>query len=316
MPNHRQELVNASWLQRLSKSDALLSKAFEAEVRELGQSNEKLQSLLMSREERAIAPPAAIASFTDWMEHVSSVAIESFKNIIDEQDIFGRQKKIPGNELEKLLRRKWWGAVKASSTALAERADDFCRKYLTAKSKQREALEILLPSMVYTCGRCYQIILFNERRICGQCGSAKRISMQISRITASMQYFIGDNVWFEYGVSRLLRKTNMVKKALEGHEWVGRSGVGHEVDIFIVTDNDRIGLVECTRSFVGLGEVMKLKAKIDDIHADFGLLFSTSGVEKIATKYGKTYQVHTYGEVLENTQKCQVDVGKTLEVVG
>lgn len=103
---------------------------------------------------------------------------------------------------------------------------------------------------------------------------------------------------------------------MEGLHWLGRSGVKHEIDAFLVTRIGKVGLIECTRSPINLMEVMKLDAKIRDLQADFGLVLSLSRVEKDASKYGKSCYIHSFGDILEDVKNTEEDITNTLKVIG
>lgn len=174
----------------------------------------------------------------------------------------------------------------------------------------------MTPTAIYSCAKCYALKSRPDaNKKCSECDSYQTTSRQISRLVPSAEYFIDGNIWLEYGVARLIRQTGLTSKALEGFHWHGLSGVRHEIDVFIVTKKETVGLVECTRIHVGLDEVLKLKAKIDDLQADFGLLFSVSDIEPDARRFGSRYRFHTFGELLEHRSAILSDVKKTLEVV-
>ncbi len=305
VPKQREELTNTSWLNRLSKSDKLLTKQFESDIAELARTNGVLQQL--AGYDLGKVPPTYI-SLQELREgsldiHTKGTP-ESFESITI-------------GELAERFPKKLWQSIIKSSRELFNSSEVFCRKYGIVKSRKRQDLEILIPVAVHACAICFKIKTLgkNTKNRCIKCGSTDTVTEPVSLLSGTMSYFAGQNVWLEYGVSRLLRKNPIAKKGFEGYLWIGKSGVKHEIDVLLPTTPGTVGLVECTRSYVGLTEVMKVAEKVRDLGADFGLVFSVSRAAESAIRYGKSYNIHVFGEVLEDVKNTEDDIARTLDVI-
>jgi len=322
IPQIRNRLIQTTWLKKLSKSEALLTKEFEADIRNLEEGNRNLRALIEPGMQEKAFPEMAVnlESKNDALyRYISSLSTIVSGEIakapeIDPSATLSFFKERLGTKIDFMaIRREMLEAIRLANAKLLEGADQFCKKYGVSDQGQ---LAILIPQVLYACKKCYSIKRANEISVqCKACKSDQWESLPLSMLAEPMQHFIQSNVWLEYGVSRLLRKTPIFKDCCEGHIWLGKSGIEHEIDVFLITKSGKVGLVECTRSFVGLNEMMVFKGKRDDLRADFVLIFSMSGIEPDAVKFGRKYQMYSFERILE-VDGLKEEVNRTLEVIG